>query len=174
MIIMFVRCYQNDRILPILHFSHRLHASKGNAIVSYLPSGMPSPEPSPEDAPFWEACKQHKLLIQHCNACQRFYHPPMPSCAHCGSTNVGWQEVSGEGTVFSYTVAHHAVHKALKGHTPYNIVVVMLNDAGDVRLVSNLVDTAPADIYIDMPVTLHWEEVDKGMVLPRFRSKEAS
>ncbi len=137
--------------------------------MSYLPSGMPSPEPSPEDAPFWEACKQHKLLIQHCNACQRFYHPPMPSCAHCGSTNVGWQEVSVEGTVFSYTVAHHAVHKALKGHTPYNIVVVMLNDAGDVRLVSNLVDTAPADIYIDMPVTLHWEEVDKGMVLPRFR-----
>ncbi len=141
--------------------------------MSYLPVGMPLPEPSPEDAPFWEACKQHKLLIQHCNDCERFYHPPMPSCTHCGSTHVGWQEVSGEGKVFSYTIAHHAVHKALKGHTPYNVVVVMLNDADDVRLVSNLVDTAPADIHIDMPVTVLWDDVDNGMVLPRFRRSDS-
>jgi uncharacterized OB-fold protein len=137
--------------------------------VSYLPSGMPSPEPSPEDAPFWQACRERKLLIRHCNACQQFFHPPMPSCPHCGSTDVDWKEVSGEGTVFSYTVAHHAVHKALKGHGPYNIVVVMLNDADDVRLVSNLVDSTPADIRIGMPVTVYWDEVENGMFLPRFR-----
>ena len=96
----------------------------------------------------------------------------MPSCAHCGSTDVGWEEVSGRGTVFSYTVAHHAVHKALKGHTPYNVVVVMLEGADDVRLVSNLVDTDPADLRIDMPVTVHWEAVEGGMVLPRFRRSD--
>ena len=137
--------------------------------MSYLPSGMPSPDPSPEDAPFWEACRNHQLLIRHCDACAHFFHPPMPSCVRCGSTNVGWKEVSGEGTVFSYTVAHHAVHKVLKGHGPYNIVVVMLNGADDVRLVSNLVDTEASDIRIGMPVTVHWEEVDNGMVVPRFR-----
>lgn len=142
---------------------------KGDAIVSYLPAGMPSPEPSAEDAPFWEACRNHQLLIRHCNACQRFFHPPMPSCAYCGSTDVGWKEVSGEGTVFTYTVAYHAVHKALKGFGPYNVVVVLLDGADEVRLVSNLVDTEPADIRIGMPVSLHWDALDNGMVLPRFR-----
>lgn len=137
--------------------------------MSYLPAGMPSPDPSPEDALFWQACREHKLLIRRCNACQKFFHPPMPSCVYCGSTDVGWQAVSGEGTVFSYTIAHHAVHKALKGHGPYNIVVVLLNDTDDVRLVSNLVDVAPTDICIGMPVSVHWEGVDNGMVLPRFR-----
>ena len=142
--------------------------------MSYLPSGTPVPEPSPEDEAFWQACKEHRLLIRHCNACQRFFHPPMPSCAHCGSTDVGWQQVSGNGTVFSYTIAHHAVHKALKGFGPYNIVVVLLDDAGDVRLVSNVVDAEPGELRIGLAVTVHWEEVEGGMVLPRFRKAVAA
>ena len=142
--------------------------------MSYFPGGMPLPDPSPEDLPFWAACRERKLIIQHCNDCQGFSHPPMPSCAKCGSAKVGWREVSGNGTVFSYTVAHHAVHKALKGHGPYNVVVVMLDDAGDVRLVSNLIDTAPDEIQIGMRVTLHWDEVEGGMLLPRFRKSAAS
>ena len=137
--------------------------------MSYLPPGMPLPDPSPEDAPFWAACRERRLLIRHCEACQHFFHPPMPSCVHCGSVDVDWQEVSGEGSVFSYTVAHHAVHQALRGNDPYNIVVVGLNDAGDVRLVSNLVDAAPGEIHIGMPVSLFWDEVEGGMLLPRFR-----
>ena len=141
--------------------------------MSYLPAGMPLPEPSPEDAPYWAACREHRLSIRHCNACQRFFHPPMPSCAHCGSTNVDWRDVAGEGTVFSYTVAYHAVHKALQGRVPYNIVVVMLNDADDVRLISNLVDVEPDAIRIGMPVTVVWETLENGMGLPRFR-KSAS
>lgn len=142
--------------------------------MSYLPTGLPLPEASPEDTPFWDACRDRRLLIRRCNACSLHFHPPMPSCVHCGSINVGWNEVSGEGTVFSYTVAHHAVHKALKGHGPYNIVVVMLDGADDVRLVSNLVDTAPGDIRIGMPVSVHWEELENGAVLPRFRRAAAT
>ena len=81
---------------------------------------------------------------------------------------MGWKEVSGEGAVFTYTVAYHAVHEALKGFGPYN-VVVLLDGADEVRLVSNLVDVAPADIRIGMPVSVHWDALDNGMVLPRFR-----
>lgn len=137
--------------------------------MSYLPAEMPLPTPSPEDAPFWDGCRQHKLMIRRCNACTRFFHPPMPSCGYCGSTDVDWREVPGEGTVFTYTVAHHAVHKALKGHTPYNVVVVLLDNCDEVRLVSNLVDTEPDQIRVGMPVQVHWEEVGEGFVLPRFR-----
>ena len=141
--------------------------------MSYLPAGLPLPEPSPEDVPFWDACRKRQLIVRHCDACNRCFHPPMPSCPHCGSTEVSWKESSGEGTVFSYTVAYHAVHQALRGYTPYNVVVVLLNDADDVRLISNLVDAEAGDIRIGEPVNLYWDEIENGMFLPRFRKSAA-
>ena len=139
--------------------------------MSYLPPGMPLPEASPEDGPFWAACREHRLVLRHCIACDRFSHPPMPTCGHCGSEQVDWREVAGTGTVFSYTVAHHPVHKALKERGPYNVVVVALDGAGDTRLVSNLVDASPTDIRIGEPVELAWEEAANGQPVPRFRRR---
>lgn len=136
--------------------------------MAYLPAGMPTPQPSRDDVPFWDACKRHALTIRHCEACGRFSHPPMPACPHCASTQVGWREVSGNGTVYTYTISHHATHAALKGYGAYNVAVVLLDDADDVRLVTNIVDVAPRDLRIGLPVEVVWDEVDGGFVLPRF------
>ena len=75
--------------------------------------------------------------------------------------------------MFSYTIAHHAVHPTLKAALPYNIAVVLLEGAGDVRLVSNIIDAAPEEMRIDMPVELVWEDLPGGMTLPRFRKSRA-
>ena len=101
----------------------------------YLPADMPAPQASKDDVPWWEGCNHKKLVIRHCNAFQRFFQPPAPACPRCASTNVGWKEVSGRGrgTVFTYTIGHHAVHSSLKGHKPYNVAIVLLDDANDAR-----------------------------------------
>ena len=65
------------------------------------------------------------------------------------------------------------LHQALRGYTPYNVVVVLLNDADDVRLISNLVDAEAGDIRIGEPVSLYWDEIENGMFLPRFRKSAA-
>ena len=101
--------------------------------MAYLPAGMPAPQASKDDLPFWEGCNHKKLVIRHCNACQRFFHPPAPACPRCASTNVGWKEVSGRGTVFTHTLGHHAVHSPLKSHKPHSETIVLLDDADDVR-----------------------------------------
>jgi uncharacterized OB-fold protein len=137
--------------------------------MAYLPAGMPAPSASKDDAPFWEGCNQKKLVIRHCNACQQFFHPPAPACPRCASTSVGWKEVSGNGTVFTYTIGHHAVHSSLKGHKPYNVAIVLLDDADDVRLVSNVVDVEAQDMKIGMPVSVFWDEISEGVYLPRFK-----
>jgi uncharacterized OB-fold protein len=142
--------------------------------MTYLPSGMPVPEPSSEDAPFWEACQNRRLKIRHCESCSHFFHPPMPGCPHCGSMQVGWKEVSGNGTLFTYSIGYHAVHPALKGHPPYNVSVILLDDAGDVRLISNVVDVPPDQLEIGMPVTVCWEEASNGALLPRFKRRAAA
>jgi uncharacterized OB-fold protein len=132
---------------------------------------MPFPHPSPEDETYWQSCRERKLVIRHCNACDTYSHPPMPTCPFCGSVDLGWRQVSGDGTVFSYTIAHHPVHAALKGHTPYNIAVVLLDGADDVRIVSNIVDAAPDEIHVGAPVKLYWDEIQDGQFLPRFSLK---
>jgi uncharacterized protein len=141
--------------------------------MSYLPTGVPSPRPTVDDAPFWRACQDRRLVIRHCDSCHRFFHPPLPTCPRCGSFEVSWSPVSGRGTVYTYTVVHQGVHAALKGHGPYNVSVVLLDDADDVRLVTNVVDASPPDLRIGLPVEVCFEETGDGAVVPRFRRADA-
>jgi len=140
--------------------------------MSYLPDDMPLPLATPDDAPYWQSCRERQLRIQCCGSCHTFRHPPMPLCAECGSSAIEWAPVSGNGTVFSYTVAYHPTHPALKSAVPYNIAVVMLDDAGDVRLVSNIVDAAPEEMRVGLPVALVWEPTSDGGYLARFQKRD--
>lgn len=142
--------------------------------MSYLPADLPVPEPSPDERPYFEACRHQELRIQRCSACGRFRHPPHPFCAACGSGDTEWARVSGNGTVFTYTIAYHPTHKALRDAVPYNVVVVLLDDADDVRIVSNLIDAEPGEIRIGMKVELVFEEARDGWFLPRFRRRDAA
>lgn len=136
--------------------------------MTYFPQGIPLPQPNPDDQPYWEACANRELRFQRCANCGRFRHPPMPTCGVCGSGNVEWKAVPGTGTVFSYTIVHHPAHKALKSAVPYNVVVVHLDDADDVRIVSNVIDASPREISVGLRVALVWDEIEDGMFLPRF------
>ncbi len=137
--------------------------------MAYLPDGVPLPEPGPDDHVYWEYCRKQELRIQRCAACGRFRHPPMPFCPRCRSAGTEWALVSGNGAVFSYTIAHHPVHPALRHAVPYNIAVVRLDDADDVRLVSNVIDATPAEMTVGMAVRLVWDATADGGWLPRFR-----
>ena len=141
--------------------------------MAYLPDGTPPPQPGPEDRPFWDACARRELRIQRCGACGRFRHPPMPRCPRCRSDAIAWAQVPGTGVVYTYTIVRHPVHPALVDAVPYTVVVVLLDGVDDVRLVSNLVDVAPDDVVIGMPVALVWDETPHGP-LPRFRRASAT
>ena len=138
------------------------------------PDGVPSPHPTQDDYPFWDYCKEHELRIQQCAACNTFRHPPRPVCGECGYFTWNWTAVSGLGTVFSYTIINHSVHPALKESLPYNVAVVLLDGVGDVRLVSNVIDAAPEQMRIGLPVELVWQDLPDGMALPRFRKGGAA
>jgi hypothetical protein len=73
--------------------------------------------------------------------------------------------------VFSFTVVHRAFLPALEAHVPYVVIVVELDDAPGVRLVSNLVEARPEQAAIGLAVEVVWDEMDReaGLVLPRFR-----
>jgi len=127
----------------------------------------PLPTPDHESAEFWRRVAAHALALQRCAGCGtvRFY--PRALCPECLSDRVEWLPVSGRATVYSFTVCHRPAAAAFAAATPYIVALVDLDEGA--RLLSNLVDCAPAQARVGMPVTLLYEDVTPGLALYKFR-----
>lgn len=136
-------------------------------VQPYLPAEVSAISPDHVSAGFWEAAARRELAIQQCVACKRFQHLPRPICSECYSDELTFTRVSGRGTIFSYTIVEHPVHPALADKVPFNVILVDLDDAPGVRLVSNLV--GGAEPAIGSAVEVVFEEPTPGTVLPRFK-----
>jgi uncharacterized OB-fold protein len=90
----------------------------------------------PMTAPFWTAARQHKLLIQRCNACGSHQFYPRPMCLKCSSLDLAWVPSCGTGTVYSMTTVRVPVTADLS--PPYVVALVDLDEGP--RLLTNLVN----------------------------------
>jgi uncharacterized OB-fold protein len=133
----------------------------------WFPDGMPQPTADYETLPFWQAAAEHRLVVQRCTSCEHQRHPPAPICPECRSSGFDWNELSGRGELYTYSVVHRAI--ALGQELPFVIAVVTLEGAGGVRIISNLVDVDVNELAIGMPVELVWEDMSEELAIPRFR-----
>ncbi len=124
-------------------------------MMGVLPDDWTLPQPT-EVTEEW--LTSASLAVQTCSECQVMQHPPEEICHRCGSMAFTTTEVAPHGTVYSYTVAHYAVHPALAEAVPYAIVLVALDNAPDIRVVGNVIDVPPEAVKIGMPLTAVWEE----------------
>ncbi|UCG82173.1 MAG: Zn-ribbon domain-containing OB-fold protein [Dehalococcoidia bacterium] len=138
--------------------------------VQYNPE-YPTPRPAQwgvlyrSSTGFWEGVKRHELVIQKCKQCGTWLHPPRPMCPNCRSAEHDWVPSKGKGTVYSWVTYHESPHPGFKA--PYSVVLVELEEG--VRLISNLIDVLPDDIYIGMPVEVVFDDIAEDMTLPKFR-----
>ncbi|TML79119.1 MAG: DNA-binding protein [Actinobacteria bacterium] len=131
-------------------------------------SDRPLPLPDPETAFFWEATARRQLEILRCQTCKTWVHYPKPSCWNCSSGDLKPEQVSGRGTVYSYTVTHQDV----PGYTaPFAVVIVELEEQAGLRMVSNVVDVPPEDVRIGMPVEVTFQPVAEDVWLPLFKKR---
>ena len=135
----------------------------------WFPDGMPAPAVSRETLPWWEAAAAHRLVVQTCSRCDTVRHPPGPMCPRCRAVEHVWRDLPGHGTVYSYTVVHQAFVASLAEHIPYVVAVIDLDEAPDVRFISNLVDVAPDAVHVGMRVEVVWDDMAPGLSVPRFR-----
>ena len=131
--------------------------------------GRPKPLPiiTEENRPFWEGCRQGKLLLQYCDQCQHYQFYPRLYCMHCGAENPRWVEASGRGVIYSYTIIYQNRSPEFVNDTPFNVAIVQLEEGP--RMLSNIVDIDPADLRVDLPVTVVFDQVNDTISLPRFR-----
>ena len=134
----------------------------------YFEEGMPLPAFERDTQEFWDGCREHKLLIQRCDPCGEYRHTPTPACSQCPSFEHSLVESAGLGEVWSFIIVPHAVHPAVRATTPYNAVIVQLNDCGGVKLTSNVINCKNEDLYIGMPVKVTWEDRDDDLTVYRF------
>ena len=115
------------------------------------------------------------LALQQCTVCGAVQHPPEEICCRCGSIGFTTRVVAPAGTVHSYTVVRHAVNAALEASVPYVVVLVSLDEVPEVRVVGNLLDTAPEDVTIGMAVETVWQdrvtEDGETVRLPQWRRR---
>ena len=119
--------------------------------------------------PFWEAAKQHKLVMQRCQDCGYFNHPPKPTCDACLSQQLAFEPVSGQGTVFSFAVMHQPNIAGFEGQIPYVNLMVELDEQPMLLLVSHLPGSERDKVQIGGRVEVYFEDVNDEISLPMFR-----
>lgn len=124
------------------------------------------PKPDALTQPYWDGVRQRELRIQKCAQCGQVWHPPLYLCPHCHSSKVEWVAASGRGTLYSYTVVHHAAHVAVADRVPYLVALVTLAEGP--RVVSNLLNCDRSEARIGMPLRLTFQEIAGGIWLPQF------
>jgi uncharacterized OB-fold protein len=129
------------------------------------------PVPDELTAFFWDGARQGKLLIQHCESCGFYVHWPRPCCKRCKSFELSPAEVSGRGTLYSYTICVHPFDPWLESRIPYVLAVVELEEQPNLKLVSNIVQCAEEDLRCGMPVEVAFEKLTDEVTLPVFRPR---
>jgi uncharacterized protein len=126
----------------------------------------PAAQKSNFTAPFWEATRERRFVLQYCTVAQKFQHYPRPVSIYTGRKTVEWRAVEGTGFVYAYTVTHRGP-PPFRGREPYVIATIELDEG--VRFMSNVVgDGSNAEAKIGARVKLLWVSMDDGFNFPVF------
>jgi len=97
-------------------------------------------------------------------------------CPSCRSTESVWPLLSGNGTIWSFVVAHPPLLPAYAELAPYNVVVVALDEDPALRMVGNVVadeeaainSVEPSRLTIGAAVRAVFQPEADDITLPRW------
>lgn len=100
--------------------------------------------------------------MQRCGACGTWQWGPEWICHECNSLDMTWEEVEGDGVIYSWERPWHPVHPALKDQGPYLVVLVELPHAGNIRMIGNLLGDPMREVKIGARVKAVFEPHGAG------------
>lgn len=128
----------------------------------------PLPEFRPETKPYWEAAKNHELVIPRSKTTgEFFFYPRALSPGEDMTEDIEWVKASGKAKVWTYAIHHMGPSKAYKGDPPY-VVALVETDEG-VKMMTNIVDVDPHDVTVGMEVEVVFDDVTDEVTLPKFK-----
>jgi uncharacterized OB-fold protein len=119
----------------------------------------PLPEVTDYNAPFVAGLRNHQFLVPKCQACGHYSWIPHPACRSCLSERLVWTPVSGDATLYTFTVVHRGPG-AFSLEVPYVIAMGELVEGPRACVVlGNLVGTSPDDLFIGMPLRIAYQDI---------------
>jgi len=127
----------------------------------------PLPHLDEENRWFFEACARHQLVLQKCSSCGtvRFY--PRALCPSCMSSKTDYLRASGRGRVYTFTVTYQNQAPGFRDELPYVMAYVELDEGP--RILTNIINTPPGEVKIDLPVEVVFEDIDENLAIPKFQ-----
>lgn len=114
---------------------------------------------------FWAAAREGRLVVQYDRTTGRPQWFPRALSLTSGRRDLEWRQVSGNGTLYSWTVTH----SPWPGHedrVPYVCALVDLDEG--VRMLTNVINTDPATLEVGQRVRLAWQDLADGVRYPAF------
>lgn len=127
----------------------------------------PIPRPTPTTQPFWDALNEERVRIQRCSDCDAWVFYPRSHCNQCLSPNLDWKQVSGEGTLYTFTLARQPTSPHFADEVPQKLAVVKLDEG--VHITTTLVNVAEEEIEIGMRVKPYFDKVSEDVTLLRYQ-----
>jgi hypothetical protein len=112
--------------------------------------------------------------VQQCGSCGNWQWGPEWLCHKCTSFEIKWVQVEGSGVIYSWERPWHPVHPALKGRGAYTVVLVELPQAGNIRMIGNLLGPDDQEVVIGGEVEAVFEahdDADTPYTLVQWRPK---
>lgn len=131
----------------------------------------PLPHPTEISAPYWEGLKVHEVRIQQCDRGHSLFFP-RTHCPECGSRALTWRMVSGEGTVYSFTIARIPTMPEFTDEMPQALAVVELKEG--VRINTTIVGVEPEALKVGLAVRPVFDERPSVVTLLRFTDAAGS
>lgn len=125
----------------------------------------PLPEITDFNTPYFQGAAQGELRVRKCLRCAARFRFTHYLCPNCWSDELGYETVSGRGTITHFCIVYQAPYPSFEPDCPYVIVLVELDEG--VRMMSNLVGCPPEEARIGARVQVTFEQ--RGPVtLPMF------
>lgn len=127
----------------------------------------PMPIPTKWSQPFWDAARQHRLVLRKCSACGYIDHPPYLYCTNCHADEHEWIEASGKAVLATYAINIFGVPFPFWVDLPYVVALVDLPEGP--RMISNIVDCEHDQLVNGMELEVVFDDVTDEITMPKWR-----
>ncbi len=132
----------------------------------------PLPQATALSAPFWDGLKAHEVRIQQCEDNGHWLFYPRSHCPVCGSRRLAWRRVSGEGTLYTYTIARVPTLPEFSDEMPQMLAVVKLDEGP--QLNTTLVGTGESALRVGLRVRPVFDERPGDVTLLRYTAADSA
>jgi len=135
------------------------------------PSTRALPVPTAWSAPFWQAARERRLVIQTCADCHTHVMYPRQFCPKCLGEHMHFIPARGTGEIYTLTTQMLAAPSGFEAMLPYVIAIIRLDEG--VQMMSNIVGNRALSACIGDRVMVDFLDIEgSDITLPVFRLME--